>query len=229
MSANTDYPCDQVVDIEQEPRHHLVFANQFVRAFAVEVARHDRTLCHRHPNDYLLYVASGAEIISAARGEEPKRLSYADGECELAAAGLVHVVANLSDTPFRNVVVELLAGGSGLKRGTAPHAADPQLERRATMTQILDDERAAIFSIEIGQGAEIKIAGPAVVATPYGNALSPAAVGDIQVSANPISDLGWIQPQHQALLRGRTSTAIAIIFQIGLTNKPSQGGELFFA
>ena len=104
------YPCDQVVPIEQEPRHHLVIENEFVRAFAVEIAPHDRTLCHHHPHDYLLYVAGDAEIVSAARDEEPKRLSYRDGECELLAAGLVHVVENSRDTPFRNIVVELLPG-----------------------------------------------------------------------------------------------------------------------
>ncbi len=106
------YSCAHVVPIEQEPRHHLVIENEFVRAFAVEIAPHDRTLCHHHPHDYLLYVAGDAEIISAARDEEPKQLSYRDGECELLEAGLVHVVENLGDTAFRNVVVELLPGSS---------------------------------------------------------------------------------------------------------------------
>ncbi|MFZ0314317.1 MAG: cupin domain-containing protein, partial [Candidatus Korobacteraceae bacterium] len=111
------YDCKHVVEIEQEPRHHLVFSNEFVRGFAVEIAPHDRSLCHHHPHDYLLYVASGAEIVSAARDEEPKKLSYRDGECELLEAGLVHVVDNRSDTPFRNVVVELLPRAGELGRG----------------------------------------------------------------------------------------------------------------
>jgi hypothetical protein len=33
------YPCEHAVAIEQEPRHHLVIANEFVRSFAVEIAR----------------------------------------------------------------------------------------------------------------------------------------------------------------------------------------------
>jgi hypothetical protein len=51
------YDCKHVVEIEQEPRHHLVFSNEFVRGFAVEIAPHERSLCHHHPHDYLLYVA----------------------------------------------------------------------------------------------------------------------------------------------------------------------------
>ena len=81
---------------------------------------HDRTLCHHHANDYLLYVVGDAEIISAARDEEPKTLSYRDGECELLTAGMVHVVENLSDTAFRNVVVELLPRTGDLTRGATP-------------------------------------------------------------------------------------------------------------
>ena len=114
------YDCSRVVDIADEPHHHLVIANEYVRAFSVEMPAHTRTLCHRHPDEYLLYVASGAEIVSAARDEEPKRLSYVDGECELLKAGLVHVVENLGDGAFRNVVVELSAAGATLKRGTKP-------------------------------------------------------------------------------------------------------------
>src|ERR1700734_2483992 len=117
---NASYDCSEPVEIEDEPHHHLIIANEFVRALAVEVPPHVRTLCHHHPHDYLLYVARGAAIISAAREEEPKKLNYVEGECELSEAGLVHIVENLSDHSFRNVVVEFLPASSKLKRGRDP-------------------------------------------------------------------------------------------------------------
>ncbi len=210
------YDCQRVVEIEQEPRHHLVFANEFVRGFAVEIAPHERSLCHRHPDDYLLYVALGAQIVSAARDEEPKQLSYRDGECELLEAGLVHVVENLGDTPFRNVVVELLPRAGELQRGAGPYI----IRGAATVAQIFDDERAAIFSLEIEPGAEIELSGPAVVATPYGNRLDPDAIGDIEVKPNPVCDLAWIPPGRAAILAGAwEGPARAIVFQIGRTNQ----------
>jgi quercetin dioxygenase-like cupin family protein len=206
------YSCDHVVPIEQEPRHHLVFENEFVRAFAVEIAPHERTLCHHHPNDYLLYVALGAKIISAARDEEPKRLNYRDGECELAPAGLVHVVENLADSPFRNIVVELLPAASSLRRGGDPRP----LNGDAKIDRIFDDERAAILSLELEPSAQIEIAGPAVVATAYGHGLSPDAVSGIDVKRNSICDLGWIQDDAPGSLRGRrTDGLLAIVFQLG--------------
>jgi hypothetical protein len=206
------YSYEQVVPIEQEPRHHLVFENEFVRAFAVEIAPHDRTLCHHHPHDYLMYVAGDAEIISAAREQEPKRLSYSDGECELLSAGMVHVVENLVDTRFRNIVVELLPGSHRMRRVAAPTWTGGE----ANVSQIFDDERAAIFSIEIGPGAEVKIAGPAVVATPYDNDLNPALVGEVDVKPNNICDLAWVPAECHAALWGCWKDAeTAIVFQLG--------------
>ncbi len=206
------YDCKHAVEIGQEPRHHLVFANEFVRGFVVEIAPHERSLCHHHPNDYLLYVASGAEIVSAARDEEPKRLSYSNGECELLDAGLVHVVENLGDKPFRNVVVELLPSAGELRRGAGPNV----IRGQAAAAPIFDDLRAAIFSLEIDLGAEVEVSGPAVVATPHGNKLTPDSVGDVEVKSNPICDLAWIPPGRQAVLRGCWEGPERIIlFQIG--------------
>ena len=188
------YPCDQVVPIEQEPRHHLVIENEFVRAFAVEIAAHDRTLCHHHPHDYLMYVAGDAEIISAAREQEPKRLSYRDGECELLSAGMVHVVQNARLTAFRNVVVELQPRVSTVRRSARPAllregAHFTEVFSQTSVTQMLEDERAAIFVLQIEPGAEIEVTGPAVVATPYGNKLNP----DCQVTSksNRILHVTW--------------------------------------
>src|SRR5262249_599886 len=151
---SNSYSCEHVVPIDEEPRHHLVLANEYVRAFVVEIAPHDRTLCHHHPHDYLLYVAGDAEIVSAAPGEEPKRLSYSDGECELSFAGLTHVVENLSDTPFTNVVVELLPDARLLRRGSTPGIAPVQTDdaflfEETSVRELLRKEMAAIFSIQI--------------------------------------------------------------------------------
>ncbi len=206
------YSCQHVVPIEQEPRHHLVIQNEFVRAFAVEIAPHDRTLCHRHPHDYLLYVVGDGDIISAPRNEEPKKLSYRDGECELLEAGMVHVVENLANTAFRNVVVELLPGAAGLRRGAAPQV----IKGDANVTRLFNDAQATIFRVEIEPGADVGISGPSVVATPYENKLNPDALVDIEVKPNPICDLAWIPPHQEAILWGCwEQTERAIIFQIG--------------
>jgi len=222
-AMDPNYDCRHVVEIEQEPRHHLVFENEYVRAFAVEIAPHERTLCHHHPNDYLLYVANGAEIISSPRDEEPKRFTYRDGECELSPAGLKHVVENLGDKPFRNVVVELLPRAGELRRGAEPEVSAedrPEAGFEARTTLILHQERAAIFRLEIEPGASVEISGPAVVATPYENKLNPEALGDIQVWPHPVCDFAWVPANRRAVLWGCWEhTGRAIVFQIGRTDE----------
>jgi hypothetical protein len=210
MASN--YDCSSVVEIDEEPRHHLVIANEFVRAFAVEIAPHDRTLCHHHPHDYLLYVASDAEIISAARDEEPKRLSYRDGECELSPAGLVHVVENLGDEPFRNVVVELLPAASSLR-----HDDNPKLmQGDGQVTQEFGDERAAIFVSKMSRGAGMKICGPAVIASCYGHQLGLAVPRREEHEINSFTDLCWLGAGELGIAANLEAVdAKVVIFQVG--------------
>ena len=206
------YSCEKVVEIEQEPRHHLVMENEFVRGFAVEIAPDDRTLCHHHPHDYLVYVATTAEIVSAARDEEPKRLSYVDGECELSSAGMTHVVENVGSAPFRNVVVELLPAESALRRG-----ADPKLIRgEAKIVPNFNDDHAAVFVVHLPGSGEVEVRGPVLIATPYGGALNPQGPGKITIKGNEISGLAWVPVEEQVILSGSAPAARKIVvFKIG--------------
>lgn len=192
----TEYDCSKSVDIGEEPLHQLVISNQYVRAFAVEIPPRTRTLCHEHPHEYMLYVASGAEIVSAAKDEEPKRLSYRTGECELAKAGLVHVVENLASQPFRNVVVELLPGAANLRRGAEPLVMDGE----AAIERILNSELGEIVCIDLLLGAEIEIAGPAVLAVPN-SAVMMREIDDFDIPLDQFKKLMWVCPPRKVGIR----------------------------
>ena len=206
-----EYDCSHVVDVGDEPCHHLVLANEYVRAFAVEVPPQSRTLCHRHPHDYLLYVASGAEVISAARDEEPKRLSYADGECELSKAGLVHVVDNRSRHAFRNVVVELQPEAMKLRRGGAPLLTSGA----GKIDHILGEKAGAVCVINLEAGAEAECAGPAVLAAPY----EPVMVREIEeydVALDGFRKLMWVcAPRSVGIRNPGNEPARVLAFQVG--------------
>jgi quercetin dioxygenase-like cupin family protein len=208
----TSYDCSRVVEIEDEPRHHLIIANEYVRALAVTVPPHTRTLCHHHPHDYLIYVASGAEIISAARDEEPKKLNYGDGECELSPAGLVHVVENLSGTAFRNVVVELLPGANRLKRGRDPM----RVAGEAWIERIFLCERGSIYNVEMKPGAEVEIAGPAVVASPHGGEIMMKELDEFNIPLDDFEKLAWVcAPRTVGVRNAGSAPARTVVFQIG--------------
>ena len=214
--AQKQYPCEHVVPTEQEPRHHLVIANEFVRAFAVEIAPHDRTLCHHHAHDYLMYVAGDAQIVSAPRDGEPKTHTYQDGDCEVSPAGLVHVVENLTNTSFRNLVVELLPGMGELQCGGDPTITIGNGEVEA----IFEEERISVWSLDLGPGAQAEADGPAIVAIPYGERLHPRDPGDITVKADNVHSMGWIASDRCGLLRSRLERPLrAIVFQLGRTEE----------
>jgi hypothetical protein len=212
MVMNVSYDCSQPVEIEDEPHHHLIIANEYVRALAVEVPAQVRTQCHHHPHDYLLYVARGAEIISAAREEEPKPLNYEDGECELSKAGLVHVVENLGDHAFRNVVVELLPGASRLKRGRDPM----RVAGEARIEAIFQHVRGAIYSVAMEPGAEVEIAGPAVIACPHGDKIMMKEVDEFDIPLDNFEKLAWVcAPRTVEIRNAGLEPARGVVFQVG--------------
>jgi hypothetical protein len=156
----------------------------------------------------LLYVVGDGDIVSAARDEEPKKLNYRDGECELLPAGMVHVVENLGDAAFRNVVVELLPGTDDLRRGGKPI----RITGKTSITRRFEDDRAAILLLDMKSASEVLISGPVVVAgSPEGGRLEPHMAG-----LNYFNHLVWIPPSQKVLLQTSVDAfRRVLLFQVG--------------
>ena len=208
------YPCDDPVPIEHEPRHHLVIVNDFVRAFAVEIPPYDRTLCHHHAHEYLMYVAGIADIISAPRDQKPETSLYKDQECHLAPAGMIHVVENLTDATFRNILLEFLPKASGLRRGPDPRLGERRIAR---IRQRFDSRMVSAYVLSMLQSSEVEISGPAVLASPYGHEMELVELGGGITKLNKFEDLVWLRPSETGLVRSlATATARAVVFQLGM-------------
>lgn len=104
------------VEITSEPHHHLVLKNNVVRVFSVEVAPHESTLMHRHRSDYVFVTLGDSEFRNQRRGEKPAELKLKDGDVRFTKGGFAHIAANLADTPFRNVTIEVLKPARGIVR-----------------------------------------------------------------------------------------------------------------
>jgi quercetin dioxygenase-like cupin family protein len=98
----------EAVEITAEPSHHLAVANEWVRAFQVEVAPHASTLLHRHGHDYLFVTLGDSHVSNEVLGKPPVELKLTDGEVRFTPGNFAHVARNLSDQPFRNVTIELM-------------------------------------------------------------------------------------------------------------------------
>ena len=202
------YPCQHVVAIEQEPRHHLVVANEFVRGFAVEIAPHDRTLCHHHAYDYLVYVAGDAQVMSTPRDGVPQRHSYHDGDCEFSPPGMVHVVKNLMDAKFRNLLVELLPGTGSLRPGPDPKIVSGEA---GTITRHFAGECISVFLLEMEGGSEAELHGPAILASPYEQEVGLATSQGTAGRLARFKDLSWLDPSTTAALWNRAKTPARVV------------------
>jgi quercetin dioxygenase-like cupin family protein len=108
----------QSVEITSEPRHHLVFENQYVRVFDVTVAPKDTTLVHRHNHDYLFVTLGDSDVVSVRPGEKPVALLLKDGEVRYTPGNFAHAAINNSDRPFHNITIELLKSSANVKTCT---------------------------------------------------------------------------------------------------------------
>ena len=96
------------VPVESEPRHHLKFANEYVRVFDVFVPAGDATLFHTHSNDYVFVTIGDVNLIAEAMGGEPAELNLNNGETRFTKGPITHRVTNASIFRFRNITVEIL-------------------------------------------------------------------------------------------------------------------------
>lgn len=117
------------VPVENEPHHHLVFENEYVRVFKVEVAPHEATLVHRHKRDYVVVTIGDAEVTNAVVGKEPKQWSFKDGDVTfLEASGaksFAHKAVNEGDKNFENVTIELKRSwNTGMRNCSEPLKCD---------------------------------------------------------------------------------------------------------
>ena len=96
------------VEITAEPHHHLVFTNDQVRVFNVEIAPNSETEMHVHHHDYIYVNLGVAEVVNTVKGKAPVTVKLRDGDTNFLSAGFSHSARNLSTQPFRDVIIELL-------------------------------------------------------------------------------------------------------------------------
>ncbi|GGA97929.1 hypothetical protein [Puia dinghuensis] len=98
------------VQVSQEPRHHNVFENAYVRVLDVHVPPHDTTLMHKHSIPSVFFILSktrsGSETLI-----EPAKPSFADGNIWFEGfyeKPRVHRVWNEDTVDFHAMDIELL-------------------------------------------------------------------------------------------------------------------------
>jgi hypothetical protein len=115
------------VAVASEPQHHLIFQNDYARAYYVEIPAHQATLLHQHDYPYMAVALGPADIINAVQGKPEARLTLTDGQVLYSNGGFAHIARADTSLPFRNITVEFL---------------HPQGEARNRCTRVIPDKPA---------------------------------------------------------------------------------------
>ena len=145
------------VELTAEPSHHLLFENQYVRAFMAEVPPQQATLLHSHKHDYVFISIGAAQISNEVQGKSPVILKMQDGEARFAPGGFAHLARNLAPTPFRAVAVELLQDDAAHK--TPPPKWDEErglhILQGGTKDILFVQDGVRVSEVELQPGAVI--------------------------------------------------------------------------
>jgi len=202
----------QPVEITSEPRHHLVFENEYVRVFDVTVAPRDTTLVHRHNHDYLFVTLGDSDVTSARPGEKPVVLQLKDGEVRFTPGNFAHAAINNTDRPFHNTTIELLKPSTNVKTCTGP-CADLSYPCGAPCTQrmkLISSDQWSVWMITVPPAAQADQQLHAVpqLVVPVSNLEFGIQAGsaDTPIQRGP-GQIDWLpsRPMHALLNNAKTS------------------------
>src|SRR5277367_861433 len=92
----------------EEPHHHQVLENSYVRVLRVSIATDDATLLHAHNVPYVYVSLGPADFANVVAGKPEVRVKLTDGQVGYSRGNFAHMVRSDAGMPFNNVTIELL-------------------------------------------------------------------------------------------------------------------------
>jgi hypothetical protein len=94
------------VALKDEPHHRLIFQNDSVHVYDVEVSAENSTLLHHHDLPYILVALGQAGFTNSIQGKPGVHVSLQDSEAKFETPPVVHLVKVDSGMDFHDITVE---------------------------------------------------------------------------------------------------------------------------
>jgi len=165
LAAGAQAPATAPVALKDEPHHHLLFENDYARAWAFGITGHQATLLHNHDLPYFGIAVGSADFINAVTGKPEAHVTLTDGQVGYSKGGFSHVARTETDTPFRNFTIELLRPQGAPRNRCVKVIADSPLDCPHTTASPLGAGTTLVFetdevAVQSGEVASIfRIAG----------------------------------------------------------------------
>jgi hypothetical protein len=116
-----------MITMDQEPHHHLVLRNDYVKVFAVKVSPGDSILLHRHDHDAIAIAIGDQQVTVGIPGKPDVHLKNPDGQIRLQAIGYTHSTQVDPGSAYQTIAVELLHPQGNPRNLCAPAIAGQPL------------------------------------------------------------------------------------------------------
>jgi hypothetical protein len=110
---NEDGTVETIIELEDEPRHHVEFVNEYTKIIIIKMVPGDTTLPHRHAKDTLIFVMmkDGIDFLNDVMhcGKQNGFMAFGQvGFAPYTSSPCVHRITNLSPTHMFVVNVEVI-------------------------------------------------------------------------------------------------------------------------
>ena len=151
LAIATEAAPQTVTPVEQTPYHVPVFSNDYVTVLNVFIPPQRTSGYHRHSLDTLGVLIADAErtgqVAGAAATVTPARPRGSVNFSPYGREANVHAVTVTGNTPFHNIVIELLKPAAG---EFTPGSRDGM----SGYTQVLDNERVRVWRLVLEPGEQ---------------------------------------------------------------------------
>lgn len=140
------------IPVAEEPFHHPVFKNEFVRILDVTIPPGRTSLMHQHDYDYVFVMLRDGSMTSTREDGYSVSLQLNKGDARLTHGKFAHTAANDGDTTLKILAVELLKGaGTDICGGQSPPCE--KLEADLPVHKILvETDRIRVTSVHMEPG-----------------------------------------------------------------------------
>ena len=108
FAAEAQAPGANPVAAKDEPHHHLLLENEYVRVLRFQLPGHKATLLHAHDLPYVSVALGPGDFINAVTGKPEAHATLKDDQVNYSKGGFTHIVRTDAGTAFQNFTVELL-------------------------------------------------------------------------------------------------------------------------
>jgi hypothetical protein len=110
---NDDGTDETIIELEDEPRHHVDFVNRYTKIITIKMVPGDTTLPHRHAKDTLIFIMmkDGVDFLNDVMfcGKQKGFMAFGQvGFAPYTSSPCVHRITNLSPTDMFVVNVEVI-------------------------------------------------------------------------------------------------------------------------